>query len=80
MNDEIDYRKQVTDKPKLQEILKTAAGHFQSILNVAQGMEAFSSLGASHLGNTNSKNFRKNHVFEANKIAHVKIVGTFLHG
>ena len=54
LNDEIDYRKQVTDNPKLQEILKTAAftGHFQSILNVAQGMEASSSLGASQLGNT----------------------------
>ena len=55
LNDDIDYRKQIIDNHQIWEALETAAnkGQFQNILCAAQGMEAISNLGASHLGSPN---------------------------
>ena len=59
LNDDIDYRKQIIHNPQIWEALETAAntGQFRKILCAAQGMEAPSKLGASHLGSPNPNPF-----------------------
>ena len=54
-NDDIDYRHQIFDNPRIWEALETAAntGQFQNIFCAAQVLEALWNLSASHLGSPN---------------------------
>ena len=55
LNDDIYFRKEITDNPILWEAFERAAntGQFQNVCCAAQGLEALSNLSASHLSSSN---------------------------